>query len=375
MNFAQTGPVNRVSEAIALYAYQEAQAIALNPGGWAMDKAGLELKQRFYEGIAAASYPIISNTERQALRYVRHQIRRMRAAQHPNWWNRVVYHPASIFLRNFLLQRREAFRQLENRQRSTVNHELRTLNVHASVKSLTDAGFKIPMESVLVKMMNQEMPHFHFRYSDPTRCSNTEFVLHFERLPNSNYYQFSSFTASALGTGNTSQEQFQQVFRQNLDAEACQSLVTAEEAAVLVNGGHVSRIDTGNEYWIALDRTGVNPPGRTALTSTVFDLDKSLNRVPLTSLTPAQMERLKAGLRSGHPRIVELLINKEKVKARIQANPAHGGLTITDLAGRKIDLSSTTKRRANSAAANTLKVVEDVQQSVNNGKSKGQRNG
>ena len=345
MNFAQTGPVNRVAEALSLYAIQEAQSIAANPAGWKQDASGLDLKIRFYEGITAAAYPHPSKAERSTLRFVRHQIRRMSAIKYPTPLRQLIYHPVSIFLRDILLQRRQGFRQMETQIRHTMRNELRTLNHHAVQQSLNDRGFRLPVETILRKMMAQEMPQFHFRYADPARCKNTEFVLHFAKVPGSDFYYFQSFDAATRPDLQSMLNRPAGAVQQSFDLYAGKSF-SAPEAAALVNGGFVAHIEEGHEKWYSLDTEGQHLPGQVPLIIHSFDLEAELIRA----------------LREGQARSVELQIDGRGVRCKIQAAPQSRALAIYDEHGRRLAFASTPQKNSGAKASleNGLRVLSDI---------------
>lgn len=361
MNFAQTGPGNRVEDILSLYAIQEAQAIASNPSGWKRDMAEIALKQHFYQGILATAYAATTKAERQALSYVRQQARRMNARLRPTLWRKIVYNPISIYIRNAVLGRQREFKKIENNLQQSLQGELRTLNVHAVQQTLSEAGFRLPMESALKKMMDHKVPHFHLRYNDPTRCKNTDFVLHFERMPNSDYYQFRSFEAIALpGKGNPQQDQHQTPVRRVFDLASPEHKFSAEEAAILMNDGYVCRTENGNDRWIGLDKTTILPTNELRLTSVAFDLDKAARRLPFADESPSQIDKIKADLRAGKSRTVDMLVKGERTRCKISPNPTNRQIDVWNMAGKKINLRASAMKadRAGKAAAETLRVVE-----------------
>ncbi|WP_126247911.1 hypothetical protein WJU16_22325 [Chitinophaga pollutisoli] len=361
MNFAQTGPVNRVAEALSLYAIQEAQSIAANPAGWKQDASGLDLKIRFYEGITAAAYPHPSKAERSTLRFVRHQIRRMSAIKYPTPLRQLIYHPVSIFLRDILLQRRQGFRQMETQIRHTMRNELRTLNHHAVQQSLNDRGFRLPVETILRKMMAQEMPQFHFRYADPARCKNTEFVLHFAKVPGSDFYYFQSFDAATRPDLQSMLNRPAGAVQQSFDLYAGKSF-SAPEAAALVNGGFVAHIEEGHEKWYSLDTEGQHLPGQVPLIIHSFDLEAELKKLPLRPLSATQSTNLIRALREGQARSVELQIDGRGVRCKIQAAPQSRALAIYDEHGRRLAFASTPQKNSGAKASleNGLRVLSDI---------------
>lgn len=336
MNFAQTGPVNRVAEALSLYAIQEAQSIAANPAGWRQDVSRLDLKIRFYEGISAAAYAGASKAERSTLRFVRSQVRRMVALKRPTFWRRLLYHPVSIFLRDIILQRRLEFRKQEGHIRQTMRNELRTLNQHAVQQSLNERGFRLPVETILRKMIAQEMPQFHFRYADPARCKNTEFVLHFAKVPGSDFYYFQSFDAAARPDLQSMLNRPAGAVQQSFDIYAGKSF-SASEAAVLVNGGFVAHIEDGREKWYSLDAGGQYLPGQAPLVIHSFDLEAELKKLPLKPFNATQYTNLLRALREGQSRSVELQLDGHQIRCKIRAAPQSRSVVVHDAHGRRLN--------------------------------------
>lgn len=361
MHFGQMGPVDRVAEAVSLYAIQEAQAIAANPVNWTQDTVAIALKQRFYEGVVAATYPGISREERRTLRFVRFQTRRMDAKLAPTWWRKLLYHPVTVFLRNAALRRGDHFRKMDDLIRKTVHDEVRTLNIHAVSQRLSDTGFRLPVETVLRKMMQLEMPHFHFRYNDPTRCPNTEFVLHFERVPGSDYYGFCAFDATAApGTGTQLPDATQLPIRQTFSMDHDAPGFSAADAATLVNGGAVSRIEHDQEVWVSLD-TSLKTAAAVPLIAVPFDLEAAIRRLPLVTTEAARIDRLKEALRSGQSRTVELHVEGRKKRCNIRADPAGGSIEVMDQLGKRVNLQQipVEDRSARKNAAKMLNQLEN----------------
>ena len=70
---------NRVADAIAIYTEQDALQKISNPAAWRTDLSAITLKQQYYNNILKTYRRKLSPQEKQSRRYVKRQLRRMKA--------------------------------------------------------------------------------------------------------------------------------------------------------------------------------------------------------------------------------------------------------------------------------------------------------
>lgn len=336
-------PENRVTNALLLYTEQEAQLKISNPVGHAADRNGLGLKYEFYNSIVQTYKKGTTSAEKLSLAYVKHEIAKIKAAMRPTFLNRALYNRPMNAVRNFMNGNNLWYGEL-NREMQTIQkdilfaHNLETLK--ASMKS---AGFSLNMDNVLERMLKQNFPSFHIRYADPLHQKDTDFIIHFKKVPGSDLYYLQKFDAASHPSLKDVLKNDPAKVRKAFSLDD-KIMFSATEAASLVNGKAVCKMVEGKEQWLSLNTTkGYNQENE--YNQVKFNLDRALEQLPIMEMNDtAKAIRLIESLKTGVNKEVTLQIDSHQVKAVIAAAPHHKTVLLTGKNGQYVDINRLMQR-------------------------------
>lgn len=357
---------DRVSQAILDYEKDYAQSKIYSP--FHTSREDIELKLGHYSHLYSAFRKTAIGQEKESLKFLRYEIGRLKAQLNPNFFNRIYYSEFADFLREYFGPKNNPIHhfQLEilKIEKMTVQeHNLQTLN-----SSLKSVGFNIEVEGQLWKMINQDFPQFHFRYSDP-KIPGSHFVLHFRKEPQTGFYYFEKFDAIKLVSIDAVINKDMNCPRQTFPVYG-EISINAMEASRLVNGKSICKPIDSNETWLSLDQRQINIGN--PYQYNLFDLEKELTRLPiLENQSPVKYRDIIQTLKSGGKKEVTLTIDDVPMKYFIEAAPQRKSVDVLDKNNRLVDanklLKGQTRKIAKQVAA---RANQQNDQSVNMGEIK-----
>jgi hypothetical protein len=320
-NNNNTGYSNRALDALRVYAEQDAQLKIANPRGHLTDRSALQLKYLHYTNIYRAFKKGANREEKKTLRYIQHERAKLRTKLRPNLVRRVRYSRIVDVMAGFLIGRYSMYKWHNETLQNDQKDLLRTHNLINLQDSIKKAGFNISTEGPLKKMIDLNLPEFHLRYNDPLHCKNTDYVLHFKKIPGSDIYYFDKFDAAARPTLQSVLNNDSSSLRQSFSLFDSMN-ITAREAANLVNGRPISKEMNGKETWLYLDIARRNDLQNYPYKTFTFDLEKALAKLPIKQYeNPGQRSTLLQELKAGNSREVTMTRNGQSIKYTIEAAP------------------------------------------------------
>jgi hypothetical protein len=322
---------NRVEEAILLYAEQDAKLKINNPALARNDAYDIELKLNQYRSIVIEFRKSKNPQEKQALKYIRHEIRKLDAKLKPTWFNRFFY---SDLIEEIKGRIRSENDPVNYYQRATGNLQKELLRQH-NLKNLSaelkKAGFTFEMEGSLKRMIGLNLPEFHLRYAD-IENPDAHYVVHFKKIPKTDLYYFEKFDAIARPSLdallNNDPSSCRQTFYVNDELK-----INAKEAANLVNGKGVCRFLDGEDRWLMLDSE------TNQLIDVPFNLEEKLSSLPIKEREDVnKYQAIIDAIKRGGKKEVTLTINDKPVKYTIQAAPSQDTVYVFDKSNRLVDL-------------------------------------
>jgi len=352
-----TGYSNRVLDALRVYAEQDAQLKIANPRGHSSDRSDLQLKYLHYRNIYKAFKKGANREEKKTLRYVRHERNKLRAKLRPSLFRRVRYSRIVDVMAGFLIGRYGMYKWHNQTLQNDQKGLLRTHNLSNLQDSIKKAGFNNSMEGPLQKMVDLNLPEFHLRYNDPLHCKNTDYVLHFKKIPKSDIYYFEKFDATARPTLQSVLNNDSSSVRQSFSLLDNMN-VTAREAANLVSGRPIYKELNGKETWLYLDTTRRNDLQNYSYKTYNFDLEKALSKLPIKQMgIPGQRSTLLQELKVGNSREVTITKNGQPLKYTIEAAPNIKAINIFDSNNRLQDTGTIMGDSRNRAKQNLTKML------------------
>lgn len=360
-NPTNNGYSNRVVDAICFYAEQEAQFMINNPLESRYNLQEVTYKLQYYGSIYNKIQKTANADEKLSLRYLRHEIAKMNARLNPTFLNRMLYSTIANAIRNFVNGNNLLYARLDNNIKDIQRNLIQEHNLNALSAAMKKAGFKSEIEGALRKMIDHDLPQFHIRYSD-VHYPKTDFVLHFQKAPNTDLYYFDKFEA---------------ISRPSLDAllnddPSCRrhtfSLLdkmdfTGGEAANLVNGKCVCKNINGKETWLFLDAT--TPNRQHAIKPISFNLEKTMERLPIKEKeNPSQYQALLQALKAGNSKEVTFIINGSSVKYTIDVAPSRKMIDVLDKNGRLVDLDRLKKSPGTEQAHQLIQKIKQLENEV-----------
>lgn len=318
-------------DAVLLYTEQQVRYRIDNPIGSQLDRRANELKKQYYQDLVKRYKKRLTVSEKATRKYLKNEIRKLKLNTKPGIVSGLFYSRLSRWLRNFIagnLKTVDWHHTTVQQHQNLVGNEQNFARLNHMVKQ---SGFTQNIDNVLQKMIAQDLPRFHVRYAD-IRHPNTDFILHFSKIPGTGTYEFESFDAASRPSKNHQEEQQWQPFTVNADLS-----FSATEAAHLVNGRAVCKEDNN---WLVLDRTDwLNP-----VKNISFDLVTALKELPLTEMNFLEHRNLLNSLKSGATKEVTLDINGDLQKYQLVASPLNQSVRVFDVNNRLVDIPSLMQR-------------------------------
>jgi len=346
---------NRVMSALLLYAEQEAHMKINNPMVKSGDRSAMALKLDYYSSVYKAVKKNKTPHEKHSLRFIKSEMSKMKAKLQPTLLKRIWYSRPGNAVRHFVSGNNMNFKvhklnisRLQQDQVQDYNRQ----NLSAAIKN---AGFTVSMEGVLNRMISQDLDKFHIRYSD-VASGNAEFLLDFKKLPGSEVYYFEKFQASSRPSVDSLLNNTASVVHKEFSM-LDKTRFTAREAANLVNGKAVCKLEDGKENWVYLDATKGMATGR--LEAVNFNLEKELSKLPIQKWENLTYRSTVINtLKSGSSREINLQQNGSTIKYNVEAAPRQRTVKLTDRHNQIIPIGSV---KQNSQTAKAKELVEKAE--------------
>jgi hypothetical protein len=327
---------NRVADAIYLYAEQEAQLKISNPLMATKDKFAIELKHQHYNNIYKAFQKKPNRYEKLSLRYLKHEIAKMNASLQPTLFNKILYSRPGNTIRNFI----NGYNLAYARHNSTIKNVQRELiqnnNLQQLSTSMKKAGFNFEMEGPLKKMIEQDSPDFHLRYSD-INSRNAHFVLHFKKIQHTDTYYFEKFDAISSPTLEALLNDDSSTLRKTFHLLDKPDF-TSKEAASMVNGKSICKTIDGIDTWISIE-PAIRFGESAGFSKHYFDLEKELKKLTIKGAdNPNFFAKLVNALKSGSSKEVTIIIKDRPIACFLEANPTRQAVYITDKSNKPVDV-------------------------------------
>ncbi len=322
---------DRVADALYHYAEQETRFRLNNHMNLELDKSTTKLRLDFYQNLLSAYRKSATPTEKNTLRYVRKEARKLKARLEPSLLNNFFYSRASTLLWGFLFGK-SAGSIMHTRNIANIQKDaLQQYNLYTVQESMRRAGFNHNMEGTIKKMLDLGMPSMHFHYADVTN-PKTNFVLHFKKNLSSGSYYFEKFDAisrPSLNDSMNSPSAVKKTFSQ-IQGES----FTAKEASSLVNNEPVYKNYLGHERWITLANshdTNQHP----ALNFINMNLEKQLTSLPIKDIqNKTVLESVVKSLKNGNTKDITLTTDNQRYAIHIHND---GTLYLRDKHNRYVD--------------------------------------
>ncbi|WP_440671675.1 hypothetical protein [Chitinophaga sp. 22321] len=284
----------------------------------------------------------------------------MKAILKPTFLNTFFQLPVINAVRSVITGNYQQYRLQDALAKDIEKNLIRNNNLQSLKEQMQKAGFTFQMDTTLQNMLRHDFDSFHIRYNDPLHCKNTDYILHFKKIPDSDIYYFDKFAAAATpdlkSVLNHDHATVKQTFSMQSDL-----LFSAQEAAVLVNKGHICKNIDGREKWVALDLTKINSIGKPYLRNSTFDLRRALSKLPFIPSqmeNPAFIEKLIETLKTGASRVVDLMVEGGKaMKYKIHAAPHLNKIVVHDTNNKMVDVARLIKGAAMTLSSEVTKVV------------------
>ncbi|GAB3022887.1 hypothetical protein GCM10027051_29590 [Niabella terrae] len=224
---------------------------------------------------------------------------------------------------------------------------------------MKSAGFSLNIDNTLERMLKQNFPSFHLRYADPLHQKDTDFTIHFKKIPGSDLYYLQKFDAASHPSLKAVLKNDPATVRKTFSLDD-KMLFSATEAASLVNGNDVCKMVEGKEQWVSLNTTkGYNQENEHDQVK--FNLDRALEQLPILEMNdPTKAIRLIESLKTGVDKEVTLQIDSHRIKAVIAAAPHQKTVLLTDKNGQYLDIDKLMKKGM-SDMTRKLSVVSEAQ--------------
>jgi hypothetical protein len=348
------GTSNRVADAIFLYAEQEAQLYISNPLEGRYDLHAVDLKLQYLTSVYNTFRKNPTPDEKHSLRYLRHEIAKMRTRLKPTTLNKVFYSRIANSIRNFMNGYNLIYAKHNKAIKKLQQDIIQAHNLHNLSASMKKAGFNIEVEGTLKKLIDHDLPVFHIRYADP-HYLKADFVLHFKKIPQTDLYYFEKFEAISRPTLDSLLKNDPSCIRYTFSLQD-QMRFSAGEACNLVNGKCVCKLADGKETWLLLDTA--NLYSQHSLKSIPFNLEKTLQKLPL-KLNSSQYQALLQTLKTGNGKEVNFSINNNTVKYTVEAAPLRKTIDVLDKNDQLVDISKILNGHSNKL---TQQVMEKINQ-------------
>lgn len=328
--FPPEGP-NRVAEAIMLFAEQDAKLKINNPVLASQDTRDLILMLNQYRSIETEFRRTKNHLERMALKFVRYEIKKLKAKIEPTWFNKIYYSEFAEKVKAAIRGENNPITYYQKTCSNIVKELTQQHNLQNLTAELKKSGFNLEMEGSLKRMISLNLPEFHLRYAD-IENPNAHYVLHFKKIPDTDLYYFQKFDAVARPSLdallNRDPSCCKKTFHLNSEVK-----ITAQESGNLVNGKSVCRFLDGEERWIMIDRE------TNRLIEVPYNLEKNLSRLPIKEREDINKYQAAIDtLKKGGKKEITLLINEKPVKYLIEAAPWENTVYVFDKGNRLVDI-------------------------------------
>lgn len=345
---------NRVADAIYLYTEQETQLRISNPLESRYDSRSLSLKLQYYNSIHNTFRKHANPYEKLSLRFMRHEIAKMKARLNPTTLNKILYSPIANRIRNFINGNNLAYARHNNTITSIERELIHAHNLQTLTASMKKGGFNFEIEGTLKKMIDQDLPEFHIRYAD-IHYKKADFVLHFKKIPRTDLYYFEKFDAVSRPTLDALLNNDASCTRHTFYLQD-KMRFSAGEATALVNGKCVCKDTDGKETWLMLD--AISPNKQSPFNKVSFDLEKALADLPIKQReNPAQYQAILQALKGGNQKEVTLIINGQALKYGIEAAPTRKTIDIMNKDNQLLDKS---KILSGTTSGTTRQLMENI---------------
>lgn len=303
---------NRIIEAIKPQLEEEALFSVDNPSYKKSDPKALGLRRKHLTGILQGYRKDNQLTygEKQALQYVRHELRKTRLKQRPSLARVLLYAKPLRWLIN-TLRGRQRYYNAVNREMDRVEKAI-VIGPNAAnlQQALKDYGFVNQLEHALRVRLAYGPDEFSIRTPEVSK-SDTNYLLHFKKIEGSHTYYFAGFDVSKRSTGiyrPTDQKQEPVLSVRTTD----KIQLTAEDAQRLVHGAPISKIVDGQPIWIALSADGRR------LETFSFSLEDKLKNLPIKEMNLAESRQaLLSDLTAGKEAFMTLQLPSGEEKGMI----------------------------------------------------------
>jgi hypothetical protein len=280
---------NRIFDLVLYVTELDSQHRANNLTAQINGPAALEAREKFLINTLQAFRRVkdLTGSEKSTLRYLGHELRKVRALQRPTILNRILYTPWINDTINKVLNREASYRAHNQwvevyGQRTALN--VNTANLQEEIRQL---GFKGQLEEPLKKMMAGNLMEFTIPHYDIHR-PDTNYEFHVKRMPGTDAYFLETFVATHRQTKQEIQR------REVPETPVTVSLhsgkvFNADEARILAAGkGLAKNTATLKEWYVSAG------PGTTRLIH--YDLPTELSRLPIAEMVaePSRSKLIKA---------------------------------------------------------------------------------
>ncbi|RPE13186.1 hypothetical protein EGT74_06550 [Chitinophaga lutea] len=311
-------------------AVQNAQLYIHHPHGLpGKDLLQIELEryQQIYHHIRRQP---ATKTEKDTLKFVTFEINRIQAQRSGGALRRFWYSPLVATLRIWASRRTDLYNYHYNKINAVKTDIIQNHNLQTLSGALAGQGFAASMEGPLKKMISQGLDSFQLPYSDDNHKRAT-FLLHFDKIPGTTLYYFSSFEAIAKSSVQSLLAGGGQGPRLHFSC-LDNVQISATQAAALLDGRPVCLHINQQDKWLTLDtgKVGTKFP----FTQHAYDLDAYLQQLPLANGKSNQLPALREALRQGQSKTVALLIDGQIQKITIAVDITRQTLQLTDAEGK-----------------------------------------
>lgn len=308
---------NKLQDFLLFHAEEEASHRVMNPLSKKDDPNTLEHLKKQYENLllAVRKDKKLNPEEKKTRQYLRHEIRRINAKQHPNVLLSILFSRPVNWLWNTLLRRQQNFSRhrkiLDASQKSTIL-EYNNVQLH---RQMEGAGFKGRLDKSLQRSMSLNLPEFSLRHTQPD-APNAHYLLHFQKIPGTDAYYFKSYDVMMGRELSSVIANDPGVPKMNFPVVGGIPF-DAKEAAHLANGQPVQKVVEGRKVWFTKDFH--NPNG---LQQRSFNLDRAIREWDIKEMKhPEERKKLLATLRSGGTANVTLVMadgREEKMQVKVR---------------------------------------------------------
>lgn len=348
---------NRILETINFYLEEQTAYRINNPYGSRTDAHADKLHKEMLQNILKSHTKNLSAEELATRNVIRNEIRKLNVKINPSAANYILYGRFSRWLLNQLFRNHENVLNHQDIFKNVVLKTSSTNNVRNLEEQLKNKGFQQSIEGALQKAVSQGLDKFHLRYTD-VRHPNTDYVLHFKKIPGTGAYEFHQFDAAArpswerpnnIGTNNWNS------FSVNIP-----NGINATEAAHLANGRAIEKGEP-NQWLVRNSFTK-------ELQWTYFNVEKALKELPI-KISDQELQSLIERLKNGQNADLKINIGGNSEVFNLQAKPFQNKIGVTNSSGKAVDLNYL-QQQQNYTKARVAKIVNQPETPVKNASMK-----